>query len=177
MEGRATFTTETSRTTMNWATQAMARMIQSGAWRRPLAGAVLIAPGLAQGGSASCRSGAEDVQGVDREVPGDPEGGGDEHGRHQHPAPRGDPPDAGAADGVERPGGPGPDEQREHDHEQGIAPEGGPEVAVEKRVQGPGRAADRAPQPGQLVEGAGRGLAPVGVEHGGGGAHPQGCGG
>ena len=34
MEGRATLTIDTSSTTMNWATQAMARMTQSGV-RRP----------------------------------------------------------------------------------------------------------------------------------------------
>jgi hypothetical protein len=33
MLGRATLTIETSSTTMNWAMQAMERIIQSGAWR------------------------------------------------------------------------------------------------------------------------------------------------
>ena len=45
MEGRATLTMETSSTTMNWATQAMDRMIQSGTFR-PLRGAEGFVVGL-----------------------------------------------------------------------------------------------------------------------------------
>ena len=77
------------------------------------------------------------------------------HGRRRAPAGRGPSArPAGRGEGAQRRGGPEPGEPRERRQQQGVVAQRADDVAVGERARRPRRAADRAPQARELVEGA-----------------------